>query len=77
MKALNRIAKKFGSEARVGYAVAGAALIVLPAVVVSGEGGAGVTVWLVVSALFGIGYLSAAVFAGKILGDGAGSKARR
>lgn len=77
MKALKRIGKKFGSEARAGYAVAGAALLVLPAIVVSGEGGAPATVWLVVSALFGIGHLSAAVFGGKILGDGASSAARR
>jgi VIT1/CCC1 family predicted Fe2+/Mn2+ transporter len=76
MKALNRIGKKFSSEARVGYAIAGAALLVLPAVVVSSEGSAGVTVPLVVLALFGIGYLTAAVFGGKIRGDGAGSTAR-
>jgi len=61
----------------VGYAVTGAALLVLPAIVVSGEGGAAATVWLVVQALFGTGYLSAAVFGGKIHGDGAASTARR
>lgn len=75
MKALNRIRKKFSSEARVGYAIAGAALLVLPAVVVYSEGVAGVTAWLGVSALFGIGYLTAAVFGGKIRGDGASATA--
>jgi VIT1/CCC1 family predicted Fe2+/Mn2+ transporter len=77
MKALNRIGNKFSSEARAGYALAGAALLVLPSVVVFSEGGAGATVWLVVSALFGIGCLTAAVFGGEMGGDGAGATARR
>jgi hypothetical protein len=71
MKTPNRIRKKFGPEARAGYAIAGAALLVLPVVVVYHEGGIGVTAGLVLSALFGIGYLTAAVFGGKIPGDGA------
>jgi hypothetical protein len=77
MKAHNRIGKKFSFEARLGYAVAGAALLVLPTVVVYSEGGAGVTASLAITALFGISYLIAAVFGGKIRGDGAGSRAPR
>ncbi len=75
MRSLKHIRSKFSLEARVGYAIAGATLLVLSAVVVYHEGGAGVTAGLVLSALFGIGYLAAAVLGGRIGGDGASSTA--
>jgi hypothetical protein len=75
MKSLKHIRNTLSLEARLGYAIAGATLLVLPAVVVYREGNAGVTAGLVLSALFGIGYLIAAVLGGKIGGDRAGSTA--
>lgn len=75
MSSLRHIRNTFSLEARVGYAIAGATLLVLPAVVMYREGNAGVTAGLVLSALFGIGYLIAAVLGGKIGRDGAGSAA--
>ena len=72
MRSLKRM---FNSAAGVGYAIAGVTLLVLPAFVVYREGGAGVTAALVMSALFGIGFLVAAVLGAKTGGTGAGSTA--
>lgn len=75
MKLLNHIRNTSRLEARVGYAIAGAALLVLPAVVMCRDGDAAATAGLVASALFGIGYLIGAVLVGRIGGADSGSTA--
>jgi hypothetical protein len=66
---MRRIRSRFSSTARAGYALAGAALLVLPTMVVYREGSAGVTTGLALSVLFGIGYLIAAAVGGRISDD--------
>jgi hypothetical protein len=56
-----RVRKSLSSTAQMGYSMAGAALLVPPALVLCSEGITGVTTGFVLSALFGIGYLIAAV----------------
>ena len=69
METIRHIRSRFSSTARAGYALAGAALLVLPTMVVYREGSAGVTAGVALSALFGIGYLIAAVEDGAISDD--------
>ena len=76
MRSLKRIRSRFRPEAYVGHAVAAAMLIVLPAIVVSGEGVASLTVGLIVTTVLGIGYLVAAVLGGKINSGIRGETAR-
>jgi hypothetical protein len=56
---------KFSPTARLGYGVAGAVLLVLPALVAYREGVAGLRPEAMIAALFGIGYLAAAMFGGR------------
>ena len=72
MGTVRRIRSRFSSTARAGYALAGAALLVLPTMVYW-EGGAGVTAGLALSALFGIGYLITAAVGGGISDDMGGT----
>jgi hypothetical protein len=73
MGAVKRVTSRFGSSARAGHALAGAVLLVVPTIVVYEEGGAGVTIGLVLSVLFGLGYLIAAAVGGAISDDVGGS----
>ena len=61
MDSFRGVRKSLSSTAQVGYSIAGAALLVPPALVLCSEGITGVTTGFVLSALFGIGYLIAAV----------------
>ena len=74
MRAVKRVMSRFSSSARAGHALAGAVLLVLPGIVVYREGGAGVTVGLVLSVLFGVGYLIAAAV-GRTISDEVGGPA--
>lgn len=69
MNAIKRVRSRFGSAARAGHALAGAVLLVLPAIVVYREGTAGVTAGLILSGLFGIAYLVAAAVGAAISDD--------
>jgi hypothetical protein len=69
MGAVKRVMSGCSSSARLGHALAGAALLVLPAMVVYREGSAGVTLDLVLPVLFGIGYLIAAAVGAAISED--------
>ena len=61
MDSFRRVRKSLSSTAQVGYSIAGAALLVPPALVLCSEGITGVTTGFVLSALFGVGYLIATV----------------
>jgi hypothetical protein len=65
MRSIRRIRNKFNPTARLGYGIAGAALVVLPALVAYREGIAGLRPEAVLAALFGVGYLMAAALGGK------------
>lgn len=69
MRSLKGIRSRFGPEACVAHVIAAAVLIVLPAIVVTREGVASLTTGLIVTTVFGIGYLVAAVLGGKIISD--------
>ena len=69
MSGIRRVRSRFSSTARVGYALAGAVLLVLPAIIVYREGGNGVTPGLILSALFGVAYLVAAALGAAIHDD--------
>jgi hypothetical protein len=71
MNAIKQVRSRFSSAARVGHALAGAVLLVLPAIVVYREGSAGVKAGLILSGLFGIAYLVAAA-AGRAISDDVG-----
>lgn len=66
MRSIKRIRNKLSPTARLGYGIAGAALVVLPALVAYREGIAGLRPEAVVAALFGVGYLLAAALGGKL-----------
>jgi hypothetical protein len=65
MRSMKWINNKFSPTARLGYGIAGAALVVLPALVAYREGIAGLPAEAVVAALFGVGYLMAAALGGE------------
>lgn len=65
MRSIKRIRNKLSPAARLGYGIAGVALLVLPALVAYREGIAGLRPEAVFAAVFGIGYLIAAAVSGK------------
>lgn len=66
MRSIKWIRNKLSPTARLGYGIAGAVLVVLPALVAYREGIAGLRPEAVVAALFGVGYLMAAALGGRV-----------
>lgn len=65
MKSSERMRNRLGPTGRMGYGVAGAALVVLPVLVAYREGIAGLRPEALVAAVFGVVYLAAAVLGGR------------
>jgi len=68
MESLDRIKRRFGAVTRARFAVAGAVLLALPALVLAREGAVGALPGLVAATLFGTGLLAVAFFARRLTG---------
>jgi hypothetical protein len=77
MRSIKRLRSKLNAMARLGYSIAGAALIALPALVAYREGVGGMRPEAVLAALFGIAYLIVATLGRKIGGGEDGPSAWR
>ena len=68
MESLDRIKRRFSAVTRTRFAVAGAAFLALPALVVAQEGAAGNMPMVAAATFFGTGFLAVAFFSRRLIG---------